>query len=52
MTSIDLKVQFLHFELDGWVFFILSMHILEVGLPSEADLSVEYYIAACRRSHR
>jgi len=52
VTSIDLKVQVLHFELDGWVFFIFSVHISEVGLPSEAYLSVEYYIAACRRSHQ
>jgi hypothetical protein len=52
MASIELKVQALHFELfDGWSSLFCPC-VFEVGLPSEAYLSVEYYIAACRRSHQ
>lgn len=37
-----MKVQDFYFELfDGWMFFILSVRVLEVGLPSEAYLSEE-----------
>jgi hypothetical protein len=52
MGSIELKVQALHFELfDEWS-SLFYLCVFEVGLPSEAYLSIEYYIGACRRSHQ